>query len=79
MEKDIGVKYTEEYNENNNGYFSFNSLGASELMNIKGYDYFFDSRNGQVRQQQQINTTLSINFDNQLSTLKITKDWKRYL
>ena len=76
MEKDIGVKYTEEYNENNNGYFSFNSLGASELMNIKGYDYFFDSRNSQVRQQQQINTTLSINFDNQLSTLKITKDGK---
>ena len=44
MEKVLGVKYTEENYENNNGYFYFNSSGSLEPMDISGYDYLFDSR-----------------------------------
>jgi len=76
MEKEIGVKYSDEYNGNSNGYFSFYSLGALEPMNIRGYDYLFDSRNNGQRQQQQMNTKFIMNFDSQSSTVTITKEGK---
>ncbi|MBU3143937.1 DUF4153 domain-containing protein [Clostridium sp. CF012] len=73
MERVLGVKYTDEYNTGNNGYFYFNSSGPLKPIDIRGYDYFFDSRtNG----QQVSNTSFSIDFDYKSSTLEITQDAK---
>ena len=74
MEKILGIKYSDEYYENNNGHFYFNSLGTLEPIDIRGYDYFFDSRNYGPRNSE--NTSLSINFDYESSILKITQDGK---
>ncbi|MGH4137692.1 DUF4153 domain-containing protein [Clostridium sp.] len=73
LEKVLGVKYTDEYNNGSNGYFYFNSSGALKPIDISGYDYFFDSRNSQ---QQGSNADFSINFDYESSILKINKDGK---
>ncbi len=64
--------------KSNNGYFYFNSIGSSEPMDIRGYDYFFDSRNN-GQQQDNVSTTFSIDFDNESSTLKITKDERLFI
>lgn len=74
MESVLGVKYTEEYNMGSNGYFNFNSLGAIKPIDIKEYDYFFDSRNN--GQQGTSSTAFSIGYDYESSILKITKDGK---
>ena len=61
MEKVLGVKYTDEYFGNNNDYFYFSSAGLQEPIDIRGYDYYFDSRNyGQIPSD---NSTFSIRFD----------------
>ena len=74
MEKVLGVKYTDEYLGNNNEYYYFNSAGLQEPIDIRGYDYFFDSRNyGQISTE---NTSFNIRFDYETTTLKITKDGK---
>ena len=74
MEKVLGVKYTDEYLGNNNEFYNFSSAGLLEPMDIRGYDYFFDSRNyGQMTSE---NTSFSIRFDYETSTLKIIKDGK---
>jgi hypothetical protein len=74
MEKGLGVNYSDQYYENNNGHFFFNSIGTLQLMDIRGYDYFFDSRNSQQKNLK--DTAFSINFDYETSTLKITQDGK---
>jgi len=78
MEKVIGVKYSEENYVSNNGYFYFNSGGTSEPMDIRGYEYLFDSRNNNINNGPQIpkNTAFSISYDYNKSTLKITQDEK---
>lgn len=76
MEKVIGVKYSEENYVSNNGYYFFNSTGVLEPMDIKGYDYFFDSRNNNNGPQIPKNRRFSITFDNELSLLKINQDGK---
>jgi hypothetical protein len=72
MEKSLGVKYSEENYQNDYEYYYFNSIGSSEPIDISGYDYLFYSRNN--GQQTAESTTLVMNFDNESSTLKITKD-----
>ena len=74
MEQILGIKYSDEYYENNNGHFYFNSLGTLEPIDIRGYDYFFDSRNYGLQNSE--NTSLSINFNYESSILKITQDGK---
>jgi hypothetical protein len=76
MEKVLGVKYSEEYYKNDNEYFYFNSLGSSEPMDIRGYDYFFDSRNNNNESKNLKNIPFSINYDYEFSTLKLTHDGK---
>jgi hypothetical protein len=74
MEKVLGIKYTDEYYGNNNEYFSFNSAGSSELIDIRGYDYFSGPRNN--GKEMITNTSLSINFDYDSSILKVTESGK---
>ena len=74
LEKTLGVKYIDEYYANNNGYFFFNSMGALEPVDIRGYDYFFDSRNNATQNSKGI--PFSVSFDYESSTLKITQDGK---
>ncbi|MBU3192228.1 DUF4153 domain-containing protein [Clostridium bowmanii] len=73
LEKVLGVKYTDEYNIENSGNFYFNSSGALKPIDIRGYDYFFDSRNSR---QQGSSLDFSINFDYESSMLKINEDGK---
>ena len=73
LERVLGVKYTDEYNIGDNGNFYFNSSGALKPIDIKGYDYFFDSRSSG---QQGSNSDFSINFDYESSMLRINKDGK---
>ena len=71
MEKVLGVKYTDEYFGNNNEFYYFSSAGLQEPIDIRGYDYFFDSRNyGQIASE---NSSFNIRFDYETTTLKITK------
>ena len=56
--------------------YYFNSLGSSEPMDIKGYDYFFDSRIIMYNSRSNESTAFSIDFDYESSTLKITQDGK---
>ncbi|MGH4125251.1 MAG: hypothetical protein ACREV6_20230 [Clostridium sp.] len=74
MERVLSVKYTDEYNTGNNGYFYFNSTGALKPIDIKGYNYLFDSRNS--RQQSASSSDFSINFDYESSMLKIAQEGK---
>lgn len=74
MEKVLGVKYTDEYYTENNGYFYFNSAGALKPIDIKGYDYLFDSRNN--GQQGTTNADFSIDFNYESNILKITQNGK---
>ena len=74
MEKVLGIKYTDEYNEGANGYFFLNSLGGLEPMDIRGYDYLFDLRNSGPQDLQ--SEPLNINFDYESSILKITQNGK---
>jgi hypothetical protein len=77
MEKVLGVKYSGDNYQNDNEYFYFNSLGSSEPMDIKGYDYFFDSRNNNNNESKNSkNIPFSINYDYEFSTLKLTQDGK---
>ncbi|MBZ9687552.1 DUF4153 domain-containing protein [Clostridium estertheticum] len=76
MESVIGVKYTDEYNTGNNGYFFFNSTATSEPLDIRGYDYLFDSRNNNNGSQIKTGTAFSLNYDYTSSTLKITQTGK---
>ena len=73
MEKVLGVKYSEENYQNNDGYFFFNSTGAIDPIDIKGYDYLFVSRYGQPIQNS---APFNINFDYESGELKITQDGK---
>ncbi len=73
MEKVLGIKYTDEYNVANNGYFYFNSSGALNPIDIQGYTYLFDSRsNG----KQVSNAEFGMGYDYESSILKITQDGK---
>ncbi len=72
IEKALGVKYSDENYQNNNDYFYFNSIGSTQPIDISGYDYLFVSRNN--GQQTPGSTKFGMNFDNESSTLKITKD-----
>ncbi|MGK0469116.1 DUF4153 domain-containing protein [Clostridium sp.] len=74
MERTLGVKYNEENYQRDYEYYYFNSFGSSEPIDISGYDYLFVSRNN--RPQTPENKTFGVNFDNESSTLKITKDKK---
>jgi hypothetical protein len=73
-EKILGVNYIEKNYENNNEYFNFNSTGTSEAMDVRGYDYLFDSRYNKPQNSE--NTPLSLNYDYESSTLKVTQDRK---
>lgn len=72
IEKILGIKYNDEYYGNNNEYFSFNSAGSSELIDIRGYDYFSGTRNN--GKQMPTSTALSIDFDYDSSILKVTQN-----
>lgn len=72
MERILGVKYSAENYQNDYGYYYFNSIGSAEPIEISGYDYLFISRNN--GEQTAESKTFGMNFDNELSTLKITKD-----
>ena len=74
LERVLGVKYSEDYNSGSNGYFYFNSLGAIKPIDIKGYDYFFDSRNNVP--QKTNNTDFSIDYDYDSNVLKLNQDEK---
>ncbi len=74
MEKVLGVKYSDEYHENNNGYFYYNSLGSLGPVEIRGYDYFFDSRSN--RPQNLDDANFNINFHYESSTLKVSEKGK---
>jgi hypothetical protein len=74
IEKVLGVKYTDEYSEGNNGYFFFNSISDSEPMDVRGYDYLFDLRNTGPRNSE--NKSLNISFDYESGILKITQNGK---
>lgn len=74
MEKVLGIKYSEEYYGNENEYFSFNSIGSSDLIDIRGYDYFSGPRNN--GKEMPTSTSLSINFDYDSSILKVIKSGK---
>ncbi|MGV8980388.1 DUF4153 domain-containing protein [Clostridium sp.] len=74
LESVLGVKYYDDYNAGSNGYFYFNSLGEMKQIDIKGYDYFFDSRNNVP--QRSNNTDFGIDYDYESSVLKITQDEK---
>lgn len=74
METVLGVKYSEDYNVNNDGYFYYNSLLSTIPIPIKGYDYFFDSRNNGP--QGVSNAAFSVGFNYDSSILKITQDGK---
>ncbi|MFT5871262.1 MAG: hypothetical protein ACI8WT_000180 [Clostridium sp.] len=67
LESILGVKYTGDTNE----YFSFNSSNVLRTIDIKGYDYLFNSVDNGPRNS---NTGFSIDFDYELSTLNITQD-----
>lgn len=75
IEKVMGIKYIEGNNENNSGYYFFNYIATLEPMNIKGYNYLFDSR-GSNGQQSTNNTILGMTFDSELSLFKITQGGK---
>jgi len=72
IERTLGVKYSGQNFQNNNEYFYFNSIGPTEPINISAYDYLFVWRNN--GQQTQGGTSFGMNFDNESSTLKVTKD-----
>ncbi|MCB2288993.1 DUF4153 domain-containing protein [Clostridium sp. CS001] len=72
IEKVLGIKYTDEYYGENNEYFFFNSAGSSELIDIKGYEYFYGTRNNGM--QIPTSADLNIYFDYNSSILKVTKD-----
>jgi len=74
MEKVIGVKYSDQNYENNNRYFHFNSTGASGAVDIRGYDYLFDSRNNGAQLQK--DKPFSISYNNESSSLKISQGGK---
>ena len=71
MEKILGVKYSED-NYQSNEYFYFNSVSDSNPITITGYDYLFVSRNN--GQQTKGNQTVSMDFNNESSTINITKN-----
>jgi hypothetical protein len=72
MENILGVKYTEGNNQNSNKFFYFNSLTSAEPIDISGYDYLFaSSNNGQPAKES---TTVAMSYDNESSTLKISKN-----
>ena len=72
MERTLGIKYSGQNYQNNNEYFYFNSSGSTQPINISAYDYLFTWRNN--GRQIQGDTTFGMSFDNESSTLKITKD-----
>lgn len=74
IEKVLGVKPTDEYGGNNNEYYYFSSGGLQDTIDIRGYDYLFDSRN-----YAEINSdspSFIIKFDYDTSILKMSKDGK---
>ncbi|MGH4119821.1 DUF4153 domain-containing protein [Clostridium sp.] len=72
MERVLGVKYSEENYQNDYEYYYFNSIGSAEPIELIGYDYiFFSMNNGQQTEESK---TFSINYYNESSTLKVTKD-----
>lgn len=74
IESKLGIKYSGEYHGNNYEYFSFNSGGSSELIDIRGYDYFSGTRNN--GKEMPISKSLSINIDYDSSVLKVTESGK---
>jgi hypothetical protein len=74
MEHVLGFKYSDEYNYNNDGFFYFNSLRNFNAIDIKGYDYLLDSRNGNYDSSN--NSSITMNFNYELGTIKIKKDEK---
>ncbi|MGH4051398.1 MAG: DUF4153 domain-containing protein [Clostridium sp.] len=72
MEKTLGIKYSEGNYQNRNEYFYFDSVGSTQLIDISGYDYLFVLRNN--GKQSNENATISMNFNNESSTLNITKN-----
>ncbi|MBU3111340.1 DUF4153 domain-containing protein [Clostridium lacusfryxellense] len=73
MESILGVKYIEENNQSSDKFYYFNSISSSDPIDINGYEYLFISNNN-VQQQNNVSKTFTIDFDNESSTLKITKD-----
>ncbi|MCJ7689131.1 MAG: DUF4153 domain-containing protein [Clostridiaceae bacterium] len=74
MERTLGVKYNEENYQRDYEYYFFNSFGSTEPIDISGYDYLFVFKNNG---KQILGTTkFGMEFNNESSTLKITKDKK---
>lgn len=69
MERILGLKYTNEYDYNNDEYFYFNAFEGDQVIDIRGYEYLFDSSN--QRFQGSKNSPVSIRFEHGSNLLKI--------
>lgn len=72
MEKVLGLKYHDEYHNNNNQYFYFNVFEGDHVMDIRGYDFLFDSRNQRFDGSK--NSPISIRFEYETNVLRISEN-----
>lgn len=74
VEEVFGFKLSEEYDQYNDEYFNFNTWGSREPLDIKGYDYLFDTRNVKVNNSKQ--GPLAIQYDYETGMVKIFMEGK---
>lgn len=74
VEEVFGFKLSEEYDHYNDEYFNFNTWGSGEPLDIKGYDYLFDTRNVKVNNSKQ--GPLAIQYDYETGMVKIFMEGK---
>lgn len=69
VESVFGFKLTDEYNYYNEGYFYFNTYGSGGPLDIKGYDYLFDTRSQKINNSKE--GPLGIQYDYETSKVKL--------
>ncbi|MEG0773964.1 DUF4153 domain-containing protein [Clostridium sp.] len=74
MEQVLGFKYSDGYDYNNDGFFYFNVLRNFNAIDISGYDYLLDSRNGSNNSSN--NNPISMHFDYESGMVKIEEGEK---
>jgi len=74
VENIFGFKLSDEFNYYNEGYFYFNSYGKGEPLDIKGYDYLFDTRSQKNNDSKE--GPLAIQYDYETSKVKLFMDGK---
>jgi len=74
VENVLGFKLSDEYNYYNEGYFYFNTYGSGEPLDIRGYDYLFDTRSQKVNDSKE--GPLTIKYDYETSKVNIYMDEK---